>query len=404
MPARVLQVFNHYLEPGGEEIWVNKMRELVAGEVDLHDLRFHSRAWKGCGAPSFLWQARSLWSNPYARNRLRQEVAVLSPEALIFHNVIPVGSLGLYDEAAKIGLPVIQYVHNFRPFSVSGTLWCRDRVDDRAVRGNVWPEILARVWERSYLKTALLSFYLYRLRSEGIIDRVASWIAVSEFMRSKFMEAGVPAGRIHTLRHCWNARAEAPAVPEGGYYLFLGRLVVEKGALLLLDSWARLERELGAGCPELVIAGTGPDEELVRSRCRNLKKVRCVGFVDGAAKDELISGCRGLLAPSIWWEPLGLIVYEAYEVSRPVIAARSGGLSETVVHGSTGLLHPPGSADAVAEAVMELEGMGRDGRIEMGRAGRQWLLANASPHLWRERFRTILDDTITSTNNQHRQP
>ncbi len=46
-----------------------------------------------------------------------------------------------------------------------------------------------------------------------------------------------------------------------------------------------------------------------------------------------------MLAPSVWWEPLGLVTYEAYDYGKPMLAARSGGLSETVVAGLTGFLH-----------------------------------------------------------------
>ena len=31
------------------------------------------------------------------------------------------------------------------------------------------------------------------------------------------------------------------------------------------------------------------------------------GKVGGEEKDELLRRCRGLVAPSVWWEPLGLV-------------------------------------------------------------------------------------------------
>jgi glycosyltransferase involved in cell wall biosynthesis len=387
----LLQVFNQYLESGGEEVWVNNLQALAGDVFGVAELRFHSGAWVGTGAPSRLTQAFKAWNNPESRERLRQAVARERPKALLFHNLIPVGSFGLYEEAGRIGLPVLQYVHNFRPFSPSGTLWLRGRVNDAALRGNVWPEVLGRAWESSFLKTLVLAYHQRRLLRSGHLEAVKCWIAVSEFMRRKFVEAGLPPERVTALRHCWQAGPErGGAASEGKHYLFLGRLVPEKGTQVLLDAWKILERRLGAACPQLVIAGAGFEEARLHAAAAHLNKVICVGFVAGETKDRLLATCRALIAPSIWWEPLGLIVYEAYDYSRPVLAAASGGLTETVVPGETGFLHSAGSAEALANDVEQMEALGSDGRREMGAAGRKWLLAHASPAEWRDRFFSIL--------------
>ncbi|HPU96679.1 MAG TPA: glycosyltransferase family 4 protein [Candidatus Hydrogenedentes bacterium] len=58
--------------------------------------------------------------------------------------------------------------------------------------------------------------------------------------------------------------------------------------------------------------------------------------------------------PSVWEEPFGLTALEAMAIGRPVIASAVGGLRETVRHGETGLLVPPGDPVALAEAIQEL--------------------------------------------------
>ncbi len=387
---RIVQVFNQYLERGGEEIWVNEMLKLCQGEFEIHDLRFHSRAWKGIGAPNRLRQAILLWNNPDARRRLREEVRRLRPHVLIFHNLIPVASLGLYTEARELGIPVIQYAHNFRPFSTSGTLWFNGSIQDAALRGNPWPEILHGAWEKSILRTTLLALFLRRFRHGKDIQAVSRWITVSDFMRTKFVEAGMPPEQVITLRHCWHARNTESMEPEGDYYLFLGRLVPEKGVTVLLEAWSELRGRLGSTCPRLIIAGVGPEEARIHRAIAQTDVVSCIGFVDGEEKARLLAGCRALIAPSIWWEPLGLIVYEAYEHARPVLGARSGGLQETIQQNVTGSLHPPGNAMALAEDVARLEALGMEGRRDMGLAGRRWLLEEACPERWMNTIRKIL--------------
>jgi glycosyltransferase involved in cell wall biosynthesis len=161
----------------------------------------------------------------------------------------------------------------------------------------------------------------------------------------------------------------------------------------LFEAWSILEQRLGKACPRLVIAGGGPEEARAHAAAARRRQVVCVGFVFGKLKDELLRGCRGLIAPSIWWEPLGLIVHEAYDFARPVLVARSGGLTETVVEGETGFVHDPGDAAGLAQDVERMEELGAEGRGRMGQAGRNWLLANASPTEWRERFLAIVQAT-----------
>jgi glycosyltransferase involved in cell wall biosynthesis len=396
-PIRVLQVFNQYLEQGGEEVWVNEVAKFSGRLFRVNDLRFQSSEWMGRGAPTLFRQARQVWDNPESRARLRAAVDNVRPDVLLYHNLIPVGSLGLYDEAHDLGLPVVQYIHNFRPFSASGTMWVRGRVNPAGLRGNPWPEVLGRAWERSFLKTFLVASYQSKLVSSGTLDVVRRWIAVSEFMRERFIEAGIAADRVVTLRHCWHPRAKPDPDKMSGHYLFLGRLVAEKGIFTLLQAWTILETRLGHECPRLVIAGSGPAEALVHTMVSRMRSVVCVGFVEGKTKDDLLHGCRALIAPSIWWEPLGLIVYEAYDFGRPVLAAASGGLMETVVEGETGFLHEPGNAIALANDVEKMEQQGAEGRVKMGENGRNWLLENASPATWLQRFSEIMTGARNSS-------
>src|SRR5207302_1759145 len=55
-----------------------------------------------------------------------------------------------------------------------------------------------------------------------------------------------------------------------------------------------------------------------------------------------------------WYEPFGIVPLEAMACGVPVIASAVGGLTDTVVHGETGLLVPPRDPAAVAEAAKRL--------------------------------------------------
>jgi glycosyltransferase involved in cell wall biosynthesis len=73
-----------------------------------------------------------------------------------------------------------------------------------------------------------------------------------------------------------------------------------------------------------------------------------------------------------------------------MLAARSGGLTETVVHGATGFLHTPGNAAELARQVIELDAS-PERRTAMGRAGREWLIANTSEEDWLRKFTRVVE-------------
>jgi glycosyltransferase involved in cell wall biosynthesis len=217
-------------------------------------------------------------------------------------------------------------------------------------------------------------------------------------MCDKFVQAGVKPQRVFGLRHSWEMMSNPPASEDGGYYLFLGRLVETKGVAPLLKAWQILHEKLGDKTPELRIAGEGALDAMVQAAARKNPRVKAVGMLKGDAKREALRCCRAMVIPSVWWEPLGLVTCEAYDYGKPVLAAASGGLTETVVDGVTGFLHEPGNAEKIVGDVIVMESIPSEKRAEMGRAGRQWLADNAGVDLWKEKFGAILEKTMQSSS------
>jgi glycosyltransferase involved in cell wall biosynthesis len=313
------------------------------------------------------------------------------PEVALFHNLYPVASPALYRAAQKRGLPVIQYLHNFRPFCVSGTAYARGRLLPEALHGDYWREVTHASWQDSVVKSALFAMMLKWLHVSGWLHSVKAWVAISDFMRDRLIEAGVDERRIFALRHSWDAMCEAPAPEDRGCYLFLARLVEVKGVEPLLRAWEILRQRLGDRTPELHIGGEGPLEALVRDHASTNPSVKFLGMIGGEAKHTALRQCRAVMVPSTWWEPLGLVVYEAYDFAKPVLAARSGGLIETVTPQRTGLLHNPGHVDQIVRDVLAMESMTQEQRTAMGRAGREWLLRETSVRAWQDRFDAIVE-------------
>ncbi len=391
--GRLLQVFNCYRQPGGEETFARQLEQII-GPQQIQTCWFHSNEWSGPNSPSAIQQARLMLNNPAAVEKLLAQHRAWKPAAWLVGNVYPVASLGVYEAARREGVPVVHFVHNFRPFSVSATLWVNGRQTDAGLRKNFWPEVRYGAWQHSRVKSAWMAYVLSRFHRAGYAESIDTWVTVSRFLREKFIQAGIAPERIHALHPFWFASAEVPTVPEGDYYLFVGRLVEEKGGRVLTAAWDIIHRERGSQRPRLIIVGSGPLETEVRAVAARNPLIECAGFISDERKAELIAGCRAMLAPSVWCEPLGAVTYEAYNAAKPMLASRSGGLTETIQPGVTGDLHTPGDAADLAKQVLALDADPAR-RVAMGRAGRAWLLEHTNPARWKEQLFKIVEQTIT---------
>lgn len=387
LPAnlRPLQIFNRYLERGGEEEWVRILEE----RIGLTTCWLHSSDWVGSKAPSrFTQPFRTIW-NPDGIEAVRVANDTANSNLWLLHNVFPVGSAGLYREAKRKAIPIVQYLHNFRPLCVNGYLTQEDLPTLAS-----WPKTYAReiaqgAWQNSRMRTAYMAGVLAFARAAKWFDAIKAWIAVSDFLREQFIRAGVPPERIFSLRHFWRPKALSSKHSTAEHFLYLGRLVEMKGVRVLLAVWKKILREAGPAGPKLVIAGVGPLESVVRAEQTSNSLIHFAGRVSGSFKEELLDRAIAVIAPSLCLESLGLVAYEAYDAAKPILAAHAGGLAEVVSGGQTGLIHQSGDVDQLLEHVFTLSNS-LELADAMGRQGREWLEHNASEIKWRTRFSEIL--------------
>lgn len=396
-PRDLLHVFNRYLVQGGEEMIVNKIHADLSTRHGMTWCKFDSAEWSGPNAPSPVRQAARLFYNRESRRRFEAALISSGAGAAVFHNIHPVGSPSLYHSALRRRVPVVQFMHNWRPFSVGGALFANGKIIPEGIYGGHRREVMAGTWQGSVVKSAVFAVMLKALRRSGWLKSVKVWITLSDFMRQKLVDAGtLPPSRVHVLRHSWNTQSQPPKVEDAGYYLFLGRLIDTKGVIQLLDAWDALRAQLGNKTPLLHIAGEGPLEQAVQLRVRTNPYIGFLGQIGGETKREALRRCRAVIVPSTWWEPLGLVVYEAYDFSKPVLAAKTGGLGEIVKHGTTGLQHEPGDVDNIVRDVLEMEATPPATRLVAGRAGRQWLQTEANTQTWLQRFEAILGEAVSA--------
>jgi L-malate glycosyltransferase len=138
-----------------------------------------------------------------------------------------------------------------------------------------------------------------------------------------------------------------------------------------IHTLARIRRERSELPVRLVMCGDGPEridaENLARDYGLN-NDVLFAGQVPNIA--DYLSVADLLLLPSET-ESFGLAALEAMACEVPVIATRTGGLPEVVLHGETGYLVDLGDTRSMADCAIAIISNDRK-RREMGERGRAW--------------------------------
>jgi len=125
-------------------------------------------------------------------------------------------------------------------------------------------------------------------------------------------------------------------------FVYLGSLEKHKGVNVLLDAFVLLSKDIKV--VELHIAGRGSMEKDVLEKARVCPGIVYHGWLSEAEVSELLLACDALVCPSVWKEPFGRVVLDAYKHGMPAIVSNSGGLAETVIHEKTGYVLTPGDS------------------------------------------------------------
>ncbi len=362
-PYRVLMVHNAYQQVGGEDGVVaaelallrKHGHEVIEFRRDNHDISNMSRSRL---AVDTLW---STSTHTQALGLLRRR----QPEVVHVHNTFPLISPSLYWACAQLGVPVVQTLHNFRLACPQAMFLREGKVCESCLGKTPWPALAHGCYRRSRAQTAVIFGMLALHRAMGTFERkVTRYIALTEFSRNKFIQAGLPAARLMVKPNF----VEGSSLPEAKgrqNMLFVGRLSAEKGIAVLGQAWL--------DCPglSLLVAGVGE----ASGHLAHLQGVTMLGFQNSTQVRALMQSAMALVLPSLWYENFPLSVAEAYASGLPVIASRIGALAEIVEHGVTGLLFKVGDAADLSRTLNwaaahpeEMAVMGRNARLRYERS------------------------------------
>lgn len=152
------------------------------------------------------------------------------------------------------------------------------------------------------------------------------------------------------------------------FILFSGKLTKYKGVKYLIQAAKNIDGIIG-------IAGDGPEMKNLEAQVKELglKNIKFFGFINDYELVKLYYRADVCVVPSVWDEPLGLVVLEAMATKTPVVVTRKGGIPLAVKEGVNGLFVRPRNPKEIAEKVNVLL-KNEVLRRKMGEKARQTIL------------------------------
>ena len=343
----ILQVHNSYRQSGGEDT-------VVAADARL--LRSAGHAVTQYVVPNPVRSIEtgvrlglSLW-NPVAGRRFRRRLEVAKPDVVHIHNTwFSITPSAAY-EARRAGAPVVMTLHNYRLSCANGQFFRDGTQCTDCLNGSAFNGLLHRCYQDSFAASA------FAAANTGIHRKLDTWtknvdlfLCLTEFAKDRFIEAGIPAGKLRVRHNCIEDPDERTVPASKSHQIaYIGRLAGEKGVRGLLEAWrlARLEDF------ELLVVGDGPEREALEAM--RVPGVQFTGSVEHQAVLRTLRSVRCLVFPSLWFEGEPMIVVEALAAGTPVLASSVGGIPELLGYGSAGWLTEAGDVDAWRRSLHDL--------------------------------------------------
>jgi glycosyltransferase involved in cell wall biosynthesis len=192
-----------------------------------------------------------------------------------------------------------------------------------------------------------------------------------------FLDAGIPAEKLHYVARGVNPDAFQPHTPPPLFRLiFVGALIERKGVHHLLRAW----QKLNLPDAELLLVGSlHPEMEPVLREC-SAPSIKLAGFVQNVPAQ--LATASAFVFPSEL-EGAAKSTFEAAAAGLAQITTRASG--DAVVDGVNGKIIPPNDPDALAEAIRAFYDSPAE-LVRMGAAGRQRMIDHFTWDHFRKRI------------------
>ena len=252
------------------------------------------------------------------------------------------------------------------------------------------------LWSESNVQDSRRGHSVVELLKSLFLKRCDRFVVPGRSARQYLVSHGIQDGVVYTAPNAVDnilfanaaqlACNNAPVMRQrlqlpGRYFLFVGRLVPEKGAFELLSAYAKLDERLRT-LVGLVLVGDGPAKPALEAQAAKIASGRVIfaGFAQREQLPAYYALAEMLILPT-YTDTWGLVVNEGMACGLPVVLSRAAGCADDLVEENwNGVLIPPKDEPALA-AAMERLATQNDIRVKMSANSRE-RIAHYSPERW----------------------
>jgi glycosyltransferase involved in cell wall biosynthesis len=384
--VKVYQIYNEQRSQlSGERAVVDATMQLLT--QNGHESRLIMKSSRDLEG-SLIKRASAFWSGIYnfvANYEMSHLLKEDRPDVVHVHSVYPMFSPSVLVACRQAGVPVVMTVHNHSLTCPTSFHLYKGRICEDCVGGHEYHCVLKNC------RNNILESCAYALR--GSVARICRWfpenvnvlIVLTPFGKGRLLQAGFREDQIAVVPNPTSVADTAARLSSGEHVGFAGRVSPEKGVDIFLAAAARMPNI------PFKVAGDGPVLSEMRARAPSN-----VEFLGRLGVDDLLAfyrKSRMLVAPSLWFEPFGMVVVDAMALGVPVVASRIGGLPYLVEDGVNGSMFNPGDPEDLVQKVRRLW---EDPQLcnRMGLAGQRKVAQQYSQRVYYENLMTVYQRAI----------
>jgi glycosyltransferase involved in cell wall biosynthesis len=383
---RILLIHNQYTQYGGEDAVFQTEGELLSRHGHFVErLIFDSKKIKSFIAK--LFSILKMFYNRDSATILRKKIERFRPDVIHVHNFFPLASPSIFFIANKYNIPVVATLHNYRLICPSATLYHKHKIYERSLF-SIFPldAVFRGVYRNSIARTAFVAAMTALHNVMGTWkNKIARYIVLTEFSQRKFKDSALQVSDDQfIIKPNFVVDFGTGDNRREDFFVFIGRLVEEKGIEVLLRAALLYDFKLK-------IIGDGPLRSVVEKYAQLNTNIQYLGFQNKSFIIDALKKSKALIFPSLWYEGFPITILEAFSTGTPVIASRLGGMCEVVTNNVNGLHF---EVDDENDLVSVLKTFDQTEKESFSFNARKTYLDNYTPEQNYDQLRYIYDQVI----------
>ena len=340
-----------------------------------------------------------IFYNFEAEKKLSRLIQIIKPDIVHINNIQYNLTPSVLVSCKKNKIPVVMTFHDSHCVCPTATLikgksgYCKNR-DCRS--GNILSCIINKCFSSSFLKSCIAGFEFLFRKKMNFYDIPDAFICPSNYVYDIALKSGIKKDKLFVVTNFVNSEYLdiQPSYTNQNYFLYVGRLVKEKGLDYLLKAFKDL--------PEikLKIVGDGNYKNNLEKLAKdlNLLNVEFLGFKNGIELENEYKNAKAIFLPSICSENSPLTILESFAWGKSVIASDIGGIPEIVINNYNGFTVPPSNSTEITKAVRKLHG-NKELALKLGVNARKTLEKKYNSEIYFEKLENIYYCVLNKYSN-----